>query len=114
MSWVDLRAYVIANTGWTWAEVGKLTLPRLNALFRQWRRHPPVHHLVASYLGFKPSPDSSQTSAQPSAGGKPPGWMSHSRSIPAPQAARDAATSEEAFQAFEHMFFGEVKDVEQI
>lgn len=29
-------------------------LPRLEALEREWKRHPPVHHLVAAYLGYKP------------------------------------------------------------
>ena len=27
---------------------------------REWGRHPPVHHLVAAYLGYKP-PSSGQT-----------------------------------------------------
>ena len=43
---------MVANTGWTWAEVGRLTIPRLRALHRQWRSRPPVHHLVAAYLGY--------------------------------------------------------------
>jgi hypothetical protein len=44
---------VCANTGYTWDEVGRLTLPRLKALMRYWEAHPPVHLLVASYLGYK-------------------------------------------------------------
>ncbi len=28
-------------------------LPTLDALQAEWRLHPPVHHLVASYLGYK-------------------------------------------------------------
>ena len=44
-----------ANTGYTWDEVGRLTIPRLRALMRYWEQHPPVHLLVAAYLGFKPS-----------------------------------------------------------
>ena len=40
--------------GWTWDQVGELTLPRLKALRRYWRKHPPVHLLVAAYLGYKP------------------------------------------------------------
>lgn len=31
-----------------------LDLPALRALQDEWRQHPPVHHLVAAYLGHKP------------------------------------------------------------
>lgn len=37
--------------------MGELTLPRLDALDNYWRRHPPVHLLVAAYLGYKPPRD---------------------------------------------------------
>jgi hypothetical protein len=29
-------------------------LPTVDALKAEWDRHPPVHHLVAAYLGYKP------------------------------------------------------------
>lgn len=29
-------------------------LPTVDALQAEWDLHPPVHHLVASYLGYKP------------------------------------------------------------
>ena len=29
-------------------------LPTLDALQSEWSLHPPVHHLVAAYLGYKP------------------------------------------------------------
>lgn len=29
-------------------------LPTLSALQAEWRQHPPVHHLVAAYLDYKP------------------------------------------------------------
>jgi len=29
-------------------------LPTVKALQAEWDRHPPVHHLVAGYLGYKP------------------------------------------------------------
>lgn len=29
-------------------------LPTLVALQAEWQDHPPVHHLVAAYLGYKP------------------------------------------------------------
>jgi hypothetical protein len=31
-----------------------LTLPRVKALQRYWRDHPPVHLMIAGYLGYKP------------------------------------------------------------
>ncbi len=31
-----------------------LTLPRLAALNRYWADHPPVHLMIAAYLGIKP------------------------------------------------------------
>jgi hypothetical protein len=31
-----------------------MTLPRLYALRRYWTRHPPVHLLVAAFVGYKP------------------------------------------------------------
>lgn len=41
-------------TGWTWDEVEtQMTLPRLKALGRAWRRHPPSHLLLAAWLGYK-------------------------------------------------------------
>ena len=44
------------NTGWTWTYVREhIDLPTLDALRAEWALHPPVHHLVAAYLGHKPS-----------------------------------------------------------
>jgi hypothetical protein len=49
-----LIAELCLATGWTWAEVEQeMTLPRLEALGRAWRRHPPAHHLLAAYLGYR-------------------------------------------------------------
>jgi hypothetical protein len=31
-----------------------MTLPRVMAMNRYWGKHPPVHIMVASYLGFVP------------------------------------------------------------
>jgi len=50
---LDLRAHVCSLTGYTWDEVGRLTLPRIRALMNYWAKHPPTHVLVAAYLGFK-------------------------------------------------------------
>ena len=34
----------------------------LDALNAEWRRHPPVHHLVAAYLDYKPAEQRSAAS----------------------------------------------------
>jgi hypothetical protein len=34
--------------------VDELTVPRLMALNRYWANHPPVHIMIAAYLGVKP------------------------------------------------------------
>lgn len=46
------------STGWTWDYVDEqMTFPRLEALNKYWRQHPPVHILVAGYIGYKaPAP----------------------------------------------------------
>lgn len=69
MSWPRLYAHVCANTGWTWQYVrDQLDLPTLDALQAEWQHHPPVHHLVAAYLDYKPpqatAADSDQQLAQ--------------------------------------------------
>lgn len=75
-----------------------------------------MHILVAAYLGYKAPVQTSAPEAQ--ADGDDPGpipaWLSGMGSLPAPAAAQSAANPEEAVQAFEKLFFGEVKDVEQL
>jgi len=34
-------------------------VPQLRAMSRYWASHPPLHILVAGYLGFTPAPDPS-------------------------------------------------------
>jgi len=41
----------------------ELDLPRLEALYKYWRIHPPVHIMVQSYLGLKPSEGNHQFSS---------------------------------------------------
>jgi len=49
-----LFARICANTGWTWDYVrDHVDLPMLQALEDEWLDRPPVHHLVASYLGYE-------------------------------------------------------------
>lgn len=44
---------MIASTGWTWEYVdGHMTFPRFYALLDHWQKHPPVHLLVAAFLGY--------------------------------------------------------------
>ncbi|MEY8688324.1 MAG: hypothetical protein AB9M53_00410 [Leptothrix sp. (in: b-proteobacteria)] len=57
---------VCANLGWTWVDAEQqLDLHRLRAFTRQWRNHPPVHHLVASYLGYEPPKAAVAGTAEP-------------------------------------------------
>ena len=55
-----------------------LTLPRYLALSRYWSDHPPIHLMVAAYLGIKPRPKQSETDAaeffQAVTGMLPPGF----------------------------------------
>jgi len=42
------------STGWTLDYVGNhLDLPRLKTLNKYWKKFPPVHVLIASYVGYK-------------------------------------------------------------
>ncbi|MBS5743739.1 MAG: hypothetical protein KHW43_09625 [Neisseria sp.] len=55
-------AHVCDSTGWTWDYVAdNLDLPRIGHLNDYWREHPPVHILVASYMGIKPSSSPGQS-----------------------------------------------------
>lgn len=46
-------AHVAAATGWTWDYISEhVDLPRLAALNDYWSVHPPVHVMVAAYLGI--------------------------------------------------------------
>ena len=50
-----LIAGVVANLGWSWDEaLDQLTVPRFLALQAEWRRHPPIHWLVAAALKYRP------------------------------------------------------------
>jgi hypothetical protein len=57
VDWDGLYASTCADTGWTWDEVGRLTLPRLRAIYRHFRQQPPAHWLLAAWVGYKPPPD---------------------------------------------------------
>lgn len=77
--------------------------------------------VIAQSLGWErpdvPAPEV-QAVAQPADGdGDPSAFLQAlgvASAMPAPQGARDASTPDQALQAFEQMFFGEVKDVRQL
>ena len=40
--------------GWTWEYIDDfMTLPRLTAMYKHWEGSPPVHWMIAGYLGVK-------------------------------------------------------------
>ena len=45
-----------------------MTLPRLRAMRREWRANPPVHHLVAAAVKYRPPREADAVSESP---GKP-------------------------------------------
>lgn len=50
-----MYAHVVACTGWTWDYVAEhIDLPRLKALNLYWADNPPLHRMVAAYLGIEP------------------------------------------------------------
>ncbi len=63
--------------GWTWETVGRLTLPRLRALYARFRTAPPpalVLRAIAASLGWEPEPPQEEPEApgsSPSEGGAP-------------------------------------------
>ena len=45
----------MTTIGWTWDQcLDQLTAPRLAALEAVWQRWPPVHKLLAAFVGYKP------------------------------------------------------------
>ena len=55
--WGEIYAHLVACTGWTWDYIAEnVDLPRLESLNRYWDQFPPLHVMVASYLGLKPKP----------------------------------------------------------
>lgn len=53
--WGEIYAHLIACTGWTWDYIAEnVDLLRLETLNRYWDKFPPLHVMVAAYLGLKP------------------------------------------------------------
>lgn len=87
----------------------------LRALEEEWRIYPPVHHLVAAYLDFKPA-DAPQDEAaeEESSDAAPnrPEWIAGmGKNLQAPAGMATATTPEEALASLEQMFFGEVHEL---
>jgi hypothetical protein len=55
IDWPGIYARIATTTGWTLDYImDEVTLPRLRSLLRYWSEHPPVHELVAAFVGYKP------------------------------------------------------------
>ena len=53
MDWGELRAHIVMCTGWEWDYVGQhMDIPRWRAMQRYLKRWPPLHQMVAVYLGL--------------------------------------------------------------
>lgn len=82
---------------------------------RQWRQCPPIHRLVASYLGYRAEePDLPPEPEVVPADGTERFFVPGTRNVPPSQALIAAQSPGERIQALEQMFFGEVKHVEQL
>lgn len=58
---------MIACTGWTWEYIDNhMTIPRLSAMTRYWNQNPPVHVLVAEYMGYE-APAKTPAAGEPAA-----------------------------------------------
>ncbi|HET9183252.1 MAG TPA: hypothetical protein VFP59_14035 [Candidatus Angelobacter sp.] len=55
MEWPFVYGHIATATGWTFAEIDRLTLWEANDLFTYWQDYPPTHVLVAAYLGLSRS-----------------------------------------------------------
>jgi len=44
-----------------------MDLPKLAALNDYWKTHPPIHLLVAAFVGFKPAPNTPESSSDDAA-----------------------------------------------
>jgi hypothetical protein len=47
IDWAELFGLIVTATGWTYEQVGNLSLPEAEELLAYWADHPPVHIQVA-------------------------------------------------------------------
>ena len=65
-----MYCFLISQTGWTWEYIdAHMDIPRLLAMNRHWRQHPPLQAMVQAYLGIKPPTDTPRTT--PAQGNSP-------------------------------------------
>lgn len=50
MDWPFVYGHIATATGWTYRQIGLLTLWEVSELFDYWQDYPPTHVLVAGYL----------------------------------------------------------------
>lgn len=76
-----------------------------------------MHHLVRAYLGYEPPtldwPVIDDTGREASEATPQQGFPGTS-ALPSPPGLHSGSTTDESLRAFERLFYGEVKDVQQI
>lgn len=51
--WGDIYTKLVMVTGWTWEYIDEfVTIPRLLEMSAYWRKSPPLHELVAAFVGY--------------------------------------------------------------
>ncbi|MBF3650519.1 hypothetical protein [Burkholderia pseudomallei] len=63
---------MILATGWAWEYIDELDLPRVEALYRGFKKHPPMHWCAAAFVKFKPQAGAATASSD---GGAKPSEM---------------------------------------
>lgn len=54
LDFAEIYCHLAMSTGWTFDQIGEeFDIPRIEAMNKYWLKHPPVHIMVASYLGVK-------------------------------------------------------------
>lgn len=54
LDFAEIYCHLAMSTGWTFTQIGEeFDIPRIEAMNRYWLKHPPVHVMIASYLGVK-------------------------------------------------------------
>ena len=52
--WGKLYAHLCTCFGWTWEYIDEcMTFERLESCDRYWKEHPPIHIIVADYMGYE-------------------------------------------------------------
>ena len=62
VDWDGLYCHLSASFGWTLEQASQITLAELQGIRQYQDKHPPVHALVAGFVGFEPPKDESDSS----------------------------------------------------